>query len=133
MVDQNGRLRLVDYDTIWIPAMQGSAPPSEAGHRNYEHPGDRVWGRWMDTFPALVIYLSLVALAKDPWLWLAFYNGENLLFVGADFFAPFETPIWSQLAVLHDPEIDKLTRCLQECCAPGWVATKSFDKTIDQA
>ncbi len=132
MVDQDGRLRLVDYDAIWIPPIRDFEPPGEPPHRNYEHPGGRVWGRWMDTFPALVIYLSLVALAKNPGLW-RFNNDENLLFVRADFFAPFGTPVWSQLAALRDPEVDKLARCLQECCEPGWVATNSFDKTIDQA
>jgi hypothetical protein len=132
LVDQNGQVRLVDYDCVWVPAMASRPPPAEGGHSNYNHPGRRVWGRWMDTFPALVIYLSLVALDKDPGLWSAFYNERNLLFQTADFGAPFDTPVWPRLAALNDPEVDHLSRCLLACCAPDWVAT-SLDETIAQA
>ena len=130
MVDQKGQLRLVDYDGIWIPQLADLGPPNESGHPNYEHPGGRAWGRWMDTFPALVIYLSLVALAKDPALWLALYNGQNLLFSKSDFVFPFGTEPWRQLSALHDPAVDELVRLLQECCAPGWVATKSLEDLL---
>jgi hypothetical protein len=130
MVDQQGGLRLVDYDGVWVPLLADMAPPTEYGHPNYEHPGGRVWGRWMDTFPALVIYLSLVALAKDPGLWPALYNSKNLLFTRADLFPPFETGAWRHLAALHDEEVDELSGRLQECCAPGWVAVKSLEEML---
>ena len=66
MVDQEGRLRLVDFDGVWIPQLAGQSPPTEFGHPNYQHPLQHAWDRWLDTFSALVIYLSLVALGKDP-------------------------------------------------------------------
>jgi uncharacterized protein YjbI with pentapeptide repeats len=130
LVGQDGRLRLVDYDTAWIPALDGLGPPAGSGHRNYEPPGRRAWGRWVDTFPALVIYLSLVALAQDPGLWLELYDGSNLLFRKADFVPPFDTEVWHRLAALHDPEVDHLAQRLRDCCAPGWAATASLDETI---
>jgi hypothetical protein len=132
MVDQEGTLRLVDFDGVWIPQLASHAPPTEYGHPNYQHPGLHEWDRWLDTFSALVIYLSLVALSKDPALWLALYNSKNLLFSKGDFFAPFETEAWKQLAALHDPQVDELTRRLQECCAPGWVSNQSLETTLDQ-
>ena len=61
MVDQEGRLRLVDFDGVWIPQLSGQSPPSEFGHPNYQHPLHHHWDRWLDTFSALVIYLSLIA------------------------------------------------------------------------
>src|SRR6266851_4772213 len=94
LVDQEGRLRLVDFDGVWIPALASKAAPTESGHQNYQHPrhhGAGAWGRWLDTFSALVIYLSLVALSKDPGLWQPLYNSKNLLFQQADFLFPFET------------------------------------------
>jgi hypothetical protein len=133
IVDREGRLRLVDYDAVWVPQLAGMGPPSESGHPNYEHPGGRVWGRWMDTFPALVIYLSLVALAKNPGLWPTLYNAKNLLFSRTDFFPPFETQAWRALAALHDREVDELARRLQECCAPDWVAPKSLEDTLGRS
>ena len=122
MVDQDGQLRLVDFDGVWIPQLAGQAPPTEFGHPNYQHPAVRIWDRWLDTFSALVIYLSLVALGKDPGLWLALYNSKNLLFAKNDFFPPFKTEAWKQLAALGDPQVDELTRRLQECCDPDWVS-----------
>jgi len=130
MVDQQGRMRLVDYDGVWVPPLADMAPPTESGHPNYERPDGRVWGRWMDTFPALVIYLSLVALAKDPGLWLALYNSKNLLFTKADLTPPFETEAWQHLAALEDQEVDELSGRLQECCAPGWVAAESLEEML---
>ena len=132
MVDQEGKLRLVDFDGVWIPQLAGQAPPTEYGHANYQHPARRDWGRWFDTFSALVIYLSLVALSKDPSLWLALYNSKNLLFAKADFFPPFGTQVWKQLAALHDPQVDELTRRLQECCAADWVPDRSLEMTLAQ-
>ena len=132
MVDQEGKLRLVDFDGVRIPQLAGHAPPSEYGHANYQHPARRDWGRWLDTFSALVIYLSLVALSQDPSLWLALYNSKNLLFAKADFFPPFETQAWKQLAALHDPQVDELTRRLQECCAADWVPDRSLEMTLAQ-
>jgi eukaryotic-like serine/threonine-protein kinase len=132
LVDQEGILRLVDFDGVWIPQLASHAPPTEYGHPNYQHPGRHEWDRWLDTFSALVIYLSLIALSKDPALWLALYNSKNLLFSKGDFFAPFETEAWKQLAALHDPQVDDLTRRLQECCAPGWVSNQSLEATLDQ-
>jgi eukaryotic-like serine/threonine-protein kinase len=132
MVDQDGTLRLVDFDGVWIPQLAGHSPPTEFGHPNYQHPAPHVWDRWLDTFSALVIYLSLVALSKDPALWLALYNSKNLLFAKADFFPPFKTEAWKQLAALGDPQVDELVRRLQECCDPDWVSSKSLEMTLDQ-
>ena len=132
MVDQEGRLRLVDFDGVWIPQLAGQSPPTEFGHPNYQHPLQHVWGRWLDTFSALVIYLSLVALGKDPALWLALYNSKNLLFAKNDFFPPFKTEAWKQLAAMGDPQVNELVRRLQECCDPDWVSTKSLEMTLDQ-
>ena len=132
MVDQAGRIRLVDFDGVWIPQLAGQSPPTEFGHPNYQHPMQHVWGRWLDTFSALVIYLSLVALGKDPALWLALYNSKNLLFAKNDFFPPFKTEAWKQLAAMGDPQVNELVRRLQECCDPDWVSTKSLEMTLDQ-
>jgi eukaryotic-like serine/threonine-protein kinase len=132
MVDQEGQLRLVDFDGVWIPQLASQPAPSEFGHPNYQHPGLRVWDRWLDTFSALVIYLSLTALGREPALWLALYNSKNLLFAKNDFFAPFETEVWKQLAALRDPQIDVLTQRLRECCAPDWVSAGSLEMLLDQ-
>jgi hypothetical protein len=130
MVDQEGQLRLVDFDGVWIPQLAGKSPPTEYGHPNYQRPGLREWNRWVDTFSALVIYTSLVALSKDPGLWLALYNSKNLLFSKGDFFAPFETQAWKQLAALRDPQVDDLAARLRECCHPQWSPNQSLAQVM---
>ena len=117
---------------FWIPQLAGQSPPTEFGHPNYQHPLHHNWDRWLDTFSALVIYLSLVALGKDPGLWLALYNSKNLLFAKTDFFPPFKTEAWKQLAALRDPQVDELARKLQECCDPLWVSNRSLETTLEQ-
>jgi eukaryotic-like serine/threonine-protein kinase len=133
LVDSGGRLRLVDYDGVWIPALVGQAAPTESGHLNYQHPvynGADRWGRWFDTFSAFVIYLSLVALSRDTGLW-SLYTEKNLLFQQTDFVAPFETQVWKQLEALSDPEVDALAERLKKCCDPSWVADRSLEQTIE--
>jgi hypothetical protein len=135
MINQEGRLRLVDFDGIWIPELAGLPAPTEFGHRNYQHPGREGpsgWGRWVDTFSALVIYLSLVALSKDSGLWLPLYNKDNLLLEKADFYSPFSTRAWVKLAELHDEEVDLLAVRLQECCAPTWVPDQSLEAVLER-
>jgi eukaryotic-like serine/threonine-protein kinase len=134
LVDHRKHLRLVDFDSVWVPLLEGQ-PPHEIGHKNYQHPGRTAnvgWGRWADTFSALVIYLSLVVLARDPELWRLLYNGENLLFEGRDFRAPFDTEIWTHLARIAEPEIDRLSMTLRRCCAPDWVAAQSLENMLDR-
>jgi hypothetical protein len=133
LVDTGGSLRLVDFDGIWIPQLAGLSPPTEYGHPNYQHPGRHPWGRWLDTFSALVIYTSLVALGKDPGLWLALYNSKNLLFSKGDFYPPHQTEVWKQLAGLRDPEVDELARRLKQCCDPAWTPSMSLEGLLARA
>ncbi|MFC0067992.1 phosphotransferase [Umezawaea endophytica] len=131
LVDDRGAMRLVDFDCSWIAAFASSAPPSETGHRNYQ-PANRAWDRWMDTFPGLVVYLSLLALAKNPERG-ALNTGENLLFAQQDFQPPFATPAWSFLSGLRDGGIDDLAARLKRCCSPGWTATGGLDALLAPA
>ncbi|MBL7620152.1 phosphotransferase [Frankia sp. AgB1.8] len=129
LVDTESRLRLVDFDSAWIAPFEGLPPPSEGGHRNYQ-PENRLWGPWMDTFPGLVIYLSLLALARDPRQWEQLNDGENLLFGHQDYLPPHRTEAWSWVARLQDERINQLAARLRACCAPGWTATGDLEGLI---
>lgn len=129
LVDDTGRPRLVDFDSSWIAPFEGLPPPSEGGHRNYQ-PENRVWGPWMDTFPGLVIYLSLLALAREPTQWDQLNDGENLLFGRRDYQPPHQTQAWTRVDRLHDPEIDRLAARLRACCAPDWTASTDLEALL---
>jgi hypothetical protein len=109
---QNGKLLLVDYDGMWVPSLSGRKA-TETGHRAYQHPrrGEAHFGPWLDRFSALVVYLSLAALEKDPGLWEDHYTGDNLLFVREDFVEVGRSPIWSRLAGLG-PDLQRLAGVL---------------------
>ncbi|TQM78392.1 hypothetical protein FHX81_0658 [Saccharothrix saharensis] len=129
LVSRDGDLRLVDFDCSWIARLSGALAPGETGHRNYQ-PEQRPWGRWMDTFSGLVIYLSLLALARDPTGWRTCYTGENLLLRREDFRPPFDTPAWAHLAVIGDPHVTEVAGRLKQCCTPGWVASSGLDDLL---
>jgi len=131
LVDERGALRLVDFDCSWIARFAGQSPPTETGHRNYQ-PADRAWGRWMDTFSGLVVYLSLRTLAANPKPWHVLNTGENLLFQRDDFRPPFETPAWAHLSSIRDPELDRLAERLRQCCAPGWAPTGGLGELLTE-
>lgn len=87
LVDRaTGALRLVDFDSIWVPELVGS-PPAEAGHPSYQHP-ERLsyspWGPGVDTFAAMVLRLTLLAFAADPGLRTHAVPGSHLLLSDTD-------------------------------------------------
>ncbi|MFG2128157.1 hypothetical protein ACGFNV_10195 [Streptomyces sp. NPDC048751] len=90
LVSAGRRVRLVDYDAMYVPDLAGAARP-EGGHRHYQHPrAVDLFGPRMDRFPARVIQLSLLALAHDPDLWteLREPEDERLLLGMGDFADP---------------------------------------------
>ena len=71
----------------------------------------------MDNFPALVIYLSLLALSYDPGLWRRFYTQENLLLSKADYAAPDNSECFKSMRGSPDTTVRYLAGYLEECCA----------------
>lgn len=72
------RLRLVDYDNMFVPALAGHSQ-NEGGHPPFQNPfiPNRPFDATMDRFSALVIYICLRALAVDPSLYGEFNADEN--------------------------------------------------------
>ena len=117
MVQADGRIRLVDYDGMFLPQFRGERSP-ELGHKNFQHPLRTAedYDAYVDNFPSLVIYLSLLAIASDPGLW-AFYNEDNLIFTRSHYADPGKSPLFDLLKKSPDQTVAKLTERLEECCA----------------
>ncbi|MFQ5569579.1 MAG: hypothetical protein ACE5G0_07880 [Rhodothermales bacterium] len=123
LVDDQGLIRLVDYDAAFLPAL-ASEPPDEIGKPNYQHPGrlqpgGADYGYYapnVDAFAALMIYLSLRALADDSSRWARYHTGENLLFEQHDFENPGRTPIWQELHLSRNAEVRALLDTLANYC-----------------
>ncbi|MBL1079061.1 hypothetical protein JK358_32125 [Nocardia sp. 2] len=91
LVTDDGTLRLLDYDGMYVPAL-GGLGGTERGHRNYQSParGNHDFGSDLDRFSAWVIYLALKAIAVDSALWPQLHEpqGEYLLLAEDDFTNP---------------------------------------------
>ncbi|MEZ0579855.1 protein kinase [Nocardioides sp. MH1] len=113
----NEDLRLVDLDGMFIPGMSPAMAPSELGHPHFQHPrrGPAHWGPDIDAFSLVVGYLSLRALSADPGLW-RFHDGENLVLSNVDFTQPGVGERWAALRASRDPEVQRLTRHLEDLC-----------------
>ncbi|MGW4462545.1 hypothetical protein [Micromonospora sp. NPDC004704] len=121
------RLRLIDLDAVWAPPL-ADLPPREVGHPNFQHPkriADGYWGSDVDRFSALVVLISIRALARDPGLWDEYHLDENLIFTEEDFTRSMASPIWFRLASNSDPRVRDLTAQLAELCAAGLAGSAS--------
>jgi hypothetical protein len=118
-VSSDGTIRLIDLDSVWAPGT-ANLPPDEFGHPNFQHPErrrTRHWDRYIDAFPALVVYVSLRSLAEEPEMWEEYHNHENLVFTETDFEFPDGTGLWYRLAASRDLEVRRLTKILRQFCA----------------
>jgi|GEM_PF-2314899 len=112
------QLRLVDYDGAFVPPLKGEKA-IEVGHPNYQHPrregNPSYFDQTLDNFAALVIYLSLRALAVDPALW-SFHSGENLILCRRDYEDPYSSQVLERLRQMQSQEVRLLVEQLTTCC-----------------
>jgi serine/threonine protein kinase len=114
MVKPNLSLVLVDYDSMYVPELNGM-PDEIKGLVGYQHEArwkNKLVSEKADYFSELVIYLSLKALAKMPSLWndLNMEDTETLLFSGEDIQSKGSSNIFRLLKTDSElaPLVDKL-------------------------
>jgi hypothetical protein len=112
--DGSIRIYFVDYDGIFIPQFRGEEAP-ELGHPNYQHPrrSKKHYNEKIDRFSALIIYLSILAIANDPKLWDKYYNEDNLIFTMKDFEYPESSEVILELSNSNSEKVHKLVMFLQ--------------------
>jgi serine/threonine protein kinase len=100
IIVEQGQLRLIDLDGMYVPAMRG-LQASEVGHQHFQHPARDAthFDANIDNFSALVIYLSLISLAERPELWDE-YHDENLIFTKEDFLNPASSTLLAKIKTL---------------------------------
>jgi hypothetical protein len=107
------RLRLVDYDSVWVPGLY--APTGEMGSPAFQHPerDPAKLGRYMDSFPNALTYLSLAGLAGDVALWQYRKGDDQLLFDSHDLGDP-NREVWSALLDSSDPMVCSMARLVRQ-------------------
>jgi len=132
MVSPQGQLRLVDYDGMFVPTLQGRRA-SELGHINYQHPkrSPEDFNERLDNFSAIVIYTALTALSLEPGLWKRFDTGENMLFTAQDFRQPTKSVLLEYLHQHTDPALKALATTIITACHGTVTQTPEFRTVVD--
>jgi hypothetical protein len=114
----NGRPKLIDYDGMYVPALQGWKT-HETGHPNFQLLRDESdFGPGLDNFSVWVIYLSLRVLSIRPALWAQFQGGDDcLLFRRSDFENPGQSAVLSELKRFPEAEIRQLASAFEALLA----------------
>ncbi|MGH3697368.1 MAG: hypothetical protein ACRDRX_25850 [Pseudonocardiaceae bacterium] len=118
LVTADERIRLVDYDGMWVPALAGRAG-IERGHPNYQPPQRRVpdTGVALDHFSSWVIYISLLATAVDATVWQRLDGGDEcLLFRRLDLRDPAMSPAFTALAASESELVRAAGAYLAQLC-----------------
>ncbi len=108
LVLKNGDLRLIDYDGMWVPTLEGE-DANETGHPDFQDPRrtQKTFNADIDAFSDAVIQIAIGALRLDPSLWELYNNGDNLLFRREDFLHPESSSLITDLQALGDQEISE--------------------------
>jgi len=102
MFTDNDEIKLVDYDGMCVPALQG-LDALEDGVVPYQHPSrgiDTKLDSTLDHHSSIFIYVAMAALAEAPNLWQQFVldqDYEKLLFTKEDLESPGTSALFSAL------------------------------------
>jgi hypothetical protein len=115
VVMDNGDIKLIDYDGIYIQSLIGKKG-YELGHRHYQHPTRKSDAGInatsflnIDNFSTWVIRASLQIVAHDPALWRQTGAGEDsLIFRDSDYNAPNNSKTFATLRNHRNLQIREL-------------------------
>lgn len=120
MVANDGKIFLVDYDSMFVPGLEYASDEIK-GLAGYQHPGrakQKKLSHKSDFFSELIIYTSLIALAKYPQLWtqLNIEGTETLLFTQEDLNTPNKAKIFKVLKkdLELKPSVEAIEKALRE-------------------
>jgi Metal binding domain of Ada/RIO1 family len=130
VIVQDGALRLVDFDGMFVPSM-ASMRSAELGHRHYQHPrrDASFFNEDLDNFSSIVIYLSLLALSKEPELWSKFHD-ENLILVKTDYDDPSRSAALAAIKKIG-PEEKRLADILEKACYSSPTQTPVLSNLVE--
>lgn len=120
IVRPGGKLALIDYDGMFVPAMSGQTP-SEFGTPGYRHPARKqsAFDKSIDFFSIVVIELALLLLAEDNNELLSSNMDEGLIFHEQDFYnikkcEAYNSLLYYRSNELIRPIIDLFFKMLKE-------------------
>jgi serine/threonine protein kinase len=132
----NNELKLVDYDTMFIPDFAGKRSLA-FGHINYQHPSKvfQTFDKNMDNFSAWVIFSSLALVATRSNFWIEEHpdlQGNELLFNYDDFINPEKSSILKKLKNNPHPSIMKFGKLMNSLMISPELLPSPVDYTLPQ-
>ena len=128
LVLPNASLKLVDYDSIFVPAMKALGLKSnERGSASYQHPKRNAdyFDERVHDFAALVILLALASIDADRWR--RYHTDDNFLIVReSDLLQPDQSPLFADLLKSSDAPIRVLTMLLMASASASLDEIPSF-------
>jgi hypothetical protein len=118
LLDDRGTIRLIDYDSLWVPELVGLASVG-VGLPGYQHPGRQVghFDLHVGDFAALVIYVSILGAAVLPHLvQRTGLEEEEILFSAADLQHPEGSVLFRLLEAGGDPALSHVAGVLRAAC-----------------
>lgn len=114
IVKNDGSLVLVDYDGMFVPAMQGQKA-REIGSPGFRHPSrtEMDFDKNIDNFPILSILLSLKMLVESKKYYSKFGAEDRLLFSEEDYRHINDSLIFLQAVTSNNPNIKNLAKQLK--------------------
>ena len=120
LVEGRRDLVLVDYDSMFVPALAGKLP-ADVGGPAFQHPERQkdespIFDKTIDHFPMLVIGICLRAFAIRPALIADCHESDKFLFCSEDFKVPDQSKLLQELVRLGDAWLTAATRALIASC-----------------
>ena len=120
LVRRDGSLALVDYDSLYVPALKGEDDVIK-GLPAYQHPArakEKFTSEHVDYFSELLIYVSILGLAHHPELWslMPLHKWEQILIGEEDIKNPQNSPLFLFFSKSPNKELRKLSRRLAQWC-----------------
>ena len=114
IVTPDGKLKLIDYDGVFVPALRGRKA-NEMGSPCYQHPKRDAYffDKNLDDFSLLVLQITLLALQHQPKLFTEHYNGDGIILKDTDYQNFAQSSIKTILWQLPEVKIPLLLSQLQ--------------------
>ena len=128
MVRPDGRLTLVDYDGMFVPAMKGQKSPT-IGTKDFSHPQRTVedFDETIDDFALASIALSLKAISLKPSLLDEYGAADRMLFSAEDYRDLSKSKVLAALQeLMNDEEVNTLLSMFLLVCAKKNLGMCSF-------
>ncbi|SCA56603.1 Putative Serine/threonine protein kinase [Candidatus Terasakiella magnetica] len=134
LITTDGQLRLIDYDSMFVPAL-AKFDSIAIGGPSYQHPRRDYYhfDKALDHFSMLVIILSLRALIVDPSLYETYNTGQNMIFTADDFVSGGRSALFMQLRKSPDPVVREWTELLIKVMQSKSIAVPRIERILKLA